>query len=294
MQGQELQETGFYQYKWRHYIPDVGRFFTVDPLASKYSYNSTYAFQENKLGLGVELEGLELLENKTGFFAIRGNEMMVKRAPLTQTYVGTDGNRYASFKPGDIGLTTSGYNPSAPRITTGTTGLKLESYKYTGPTPDAAQMQDSPDAISNKDRQSFTTTKRGSEMWNLKQRSIDRSITGHDGVVELFKQINLLINIPDAIKSTSDYVQASKDVNAINRQAIQMDQAIQYVDSSGIEMNQQMRNDVVNFVIDGTLPPGTDTQNGLIIQNGTSILRSNGLPVRETEEQKKANSKILP
>ena len=33
---------------------------SIDPLAEKYPYNSTYAFQENKLGLGRELEGLEL------------------------------------------------------------------------------------------------------------------------------------------------------------------------------------------------------------------------------------------
>ncbi|WP_406844824.1 hypothetical protein [Flavobacterium soyae] len=32
----------------------------IDPLAEKYPYNSTYAFQENKMGMGVELEGLEL------------------------------------------------------------------------------------------------------------------------------------------------------------------------------------------------------------------------------------------
>jgi len=33
----------------------------IDPLAEKYPYNSTYAFQENKMGLGRELEGLELV-----------------------------------------------------------------------------------------------------------------------------------------------------------------------------------------------------------------------------------------
>lgn len=60
-QGQELQETGFYSFKWRNYMPDVGRFFNIDPLAEKYPYNSTYAFQENKMGLGRELEGLELI-----------------------------------------------------------------------------------------------------------------------------------------------------------------------------------------------------------------------------------------
>jgi hypothetical protein len=33
----------------------------VDPLASEYPHNSTYALQENKYGMGVELEGAELL-----------------------------------------------------------------------------------------------------------------------------------------------------------------------------------------------------------------------------------------
>lgn len=63
-QGQELQETGWYSFKWRSYMPDVGRFFNIDPLSEKYAYNSTYAFQENKMGLGRELEGLELLQER--------------------------------------------------------------------------------------------------------------------------------------------------------------------------------------------------------------------------------------
>ncbi|WP_162073950.1 RHS repeat domain-containing protein [Chryseobacterium fistulae] len=64
-QGQELQETGFYSFKYRTYMPDTGRFMQLDPLAEKFPYNSTYAIQENKMGMGIELEGLELLlENK--------------------------------------------------------------------------------------------------------------------------------------------------------------------------------------------------------------------------------------
>jgi len=62
-QGQELQETGMYSFKWREYMPDIGRFAQIDPLATKYPYNSTYAFQENKMGLGRELEGLELVQD---------------------------------------------------------------------------------------------------------------------------------------------------------------------------------------------------------------------------------------
>ncbi|MEM7110358.1 MAG: putative toxin, partial [Bacteroidota bacterium] len=52
---------GWYDFKYRLHNPKVGRFFTIDPLAEDYYYNSTYAFAENKLGRGIELEGAELL-----------------------------------------------------------------------------------------------------------------------------------------------------------------------------------------------------------------------------------------
>jgi RHS repeat-associated protein len=58
-QGQELQETGFYSFKWRNYMPDIGRFFNIDTLAEKYTHNSTYAFSENRVIDARELEGLE-------------------------------------------------------------------------------------------------------------------------------------------------------------------------------------------------------------------------------------------
>ncbi len=39
--------------------PRIGRFFAIDPLAAKYPHNSPYAFSENRLIDGIELEGLE-------------------------------------------------------------------------------------------------------------------------------------------------------------------------------------------------------------------------------------------
>ena len=64
-QGQKLDDElglNWLSFKYRNYDPAIARFFNVDPLAKEYAYNSPYAFQENKLGLGVELEGLELFE----------------------------------------------------------------------------------------------------------------------------------------------------------------------------------------------------------------------------------------
>jgi RHS repeat-associated protein len=46
-------------YKYRMHDPRLGRFFAVDPLADDYPYNSVYAFSENRVVDGVELEGRE-------------------------------------------------------------------------------------------------------------------------------------------------------------------------------------------------------------------------------------------
>lgn len=46
-------------FKWRNHDPAIGRFFNIDPLAEKYKFNSPYAFSENRVISGRELEGLE-------------------------------------------------------------------------------------------------------------------------------------------------------------------------------------------------------------------------------------------
>lgn len=63
-QGQELDneikgEGNSINYTFRMHDPRVGRFFAPDPLEKSYPWNSTYAFSENRVIDGVELEGLE-------------------------------------------------------------------------------------------------------------------------------------------------------------------------------------------------------------------------------------------
>jgi RHS repeat-associated protein len=66
-QKQELQNREFsdgsglemYEFKNRFDDCQIGRFWSVDPLANKYEYNSPYAFSENKVTSHIELEGLE-------------------------------------------------------------------------------------------------------------------------------------------------------------------------------------------------------------------------------------------
>ncbi|WP_333597085.1 RHS repeat-associated core domain-containing protein [Chryseobacterium flavum] len=45
--GKELQETGMYDYGARFYMPDIGRFGTIDPLAEKYPDTSPFTYVAN-------------------------------------------------------------------------------------------------------------------------------------------------------------------------------------------------------------------------------------------------------
>ncbi len=63
-QGQEKDdelkgEGNSLNYTFRMHDPRVGRFFATDPLEKDYPWNSPYAFSENRVIDGVELEGLE-------------------------------------------------------------------------------------------------------------------------------------------------------------------------------------------------------------------------------------------
>ncbi|AXT21184.1 hypothetical protein D7030_08425 [Flavobacteriaceae bacterium AU392] len=65
-QGQEKDdeikgEGNSYNYTFRMHDPRVGKFLSLDPLALQYPHNSPYAFAENRVIDGIELEGLEFL-----------------------------------------------------------------------------------------------------------------------------------------------------------------------------------------------------------------------------------------
>ncbi|WP_346320789.1 RHS repeat-associated core domain-containing protein, partial [Chitinophaga sp. YIM B06452] len=55
-----------YQMKWRTMDPQIGRFLQIDPVASSYVHNSTYAYAENKVITGIDLEGLEWVSKIDG------------------------------------------------------------------------------------------------------------------------------------------------------------------------------------------------------------------------------------
>jgi RHS repeat-associated protein len=67
-QGQEMDneikgEGNSVNYEFRMHDPRIGRFLSLDPLSPQYPHNSPYAFAENRVIDGIELEGLEFLDH---------------------------------------------------------------------------------------------------------------------------------------------------------------------------------------------------------------------------------------
>ncbi|HLT32870.1 MAG TPA: RHS repeat-associated core domain-containing protein [Aquaticitalea sp.] len=90
-QGQEKDDevkgsANSINYKYRMHDPRIGRFFAVDPLFREYPWNSPYAFSENRVIDGVELEGLEYASVKDVSTASVG--------PIDESKLHNDGNTY--------------------------------------------------------------------------------------------------------------------------------------------------------------------------------------------------------
>ena len=108
-QGQESHpdfDLNFSEFRWRSHQSDLGRFTSIDPLSEFYPHNSTYAFSENKLISGVELEGLEKIyfmnsyTMKLGGGAFTSLTQIDYGAGIVQRFSNVDPNKFE----GDVNL----------------------------------------------------------------------------------------------------------------------------------------------------------------------------------------------
>jgi len=83
-------EGNSYDFSFRVYDSRLGRFYSVDPFASNYSYNSTYAFAENRVIEGLDQEGLEFAPGVVPRFkshpVINNNPGLPESKPLGVMY----------------------------------------------------------------------------------------------------------------------------------------------------------------------------------------------------------------
>jgi len=115
-QGQETDDEikgkgNSVNYKYRMHDPRVGRFFAVDPLASKYPHNSPYAFSENRVIDAIELEGLETFTLKEHSIYNDVIILMVTKADTEFKVIDEQGNVMGDFKYKSIEYQMDGWEP---------------------------------------------------------------------------------------------------------------------------------------------------------------------------------------
>jgi len=102
-QGQEEDdelkgEGNSVNYKYRMHDPRLGRFFAIDPLASKYPHNSTYAFSENRVLDCIELEGAESMNiTMRQTLDYEGNLIFLTDITFDENRLGKGDNGIATF-----------------------------------------------------------------------------------------------------------------------------------------------------------------------------------------------------
>ncbi len=178
-QGQELDneikgEGNSLNYKFRMYDPRVGRFFAVDPLFKEFAWNSSYAFSENRVIDGIELEGLEvtdylrLLPTDKPVFVKDKNVTTLKRVDnaagnimgfLANNTVGAAYNMISDIINGTYNLFTGDSKLYRLRIHEDIVAPAQEGlddiYKYHRDTPIDKQISDTGDALTTLDNYSL-------------------------------------------------------------------------------------------------------------------------------------------
>jgi len=92
--GKELQETGMYDYGARFYMPDIGRWGVIDPLADKYQPFSGYNYVLNNPMSNIDPDGREV---KNDYQLLKNGEVKL----LKETQDKSD-TLYASNDKGEV------------------------------------------------------------------------------------------------------------------------------------------------------------------------------------------------
>lgn len=111
--GKELQETGMYDYGARMYMPELGRWGVVDPLAEKYPHISPYNYVANNPINAIDPNGKEIV-----FVAKNGQQLVYSKGNFYYANVVKDSK-------GNLSINNSGKKYDGRKDNVSTTLFRL-------------------------------------------------------------------------------------------------------------------------------------------------------------------------
>ena len=290
LSGKEFQDKEFsdgtgldlYDMHFRLQDPQIGRFWQLDPLATKYSSISNYCYAEDKVTAGIDFEGLELLPfnsawfRETGSYAnqqVNGKDTKIWAAQVSlvasnipQIFKDKSGNPL--FTPASVDIGSGGdFTDDGQSHLTSTSNLPKKptwAFSATGqdpdPTPSTAGGSLTPDAEVSK-------------------QVADKANAGGSILQELGKWFSTF---------TTDWKIRTAYGDLYDNQS-KFDRSIALVNSSAgaSSFSAGFKDDLTNFVQDGTLPTinVSDAENSVnyglsVLQTGISILKNNNIQVQ--------------
>lgn len=299
--NQELDDAFsiyLYEFRYRNHDPQIGRFQQIDPLSGKYPHNSTYAYAENRVIGGIDLEGLEFLPVNSAWF-----RHVSTYTPATVMFGSGTYNIYVDIVianvPG-VFLDPSGVPLfSAASVNVGPDG-RIWDENDTRPQFRPGNRLPANPAWPWADGSMEPTASTGG--WYMGMRSLEDNKAFGDragAVGGIFQEIGSWYNMFSGMSiwnAYSDlYTNQQGYYNAVGLMDKFGDVVNTALNKQGLGLTPGMRSDLINFVLDGTLPDinifGGDIKGQLenilnIMWYGIQMLNQNGTPVDSSVRDK--------
>jgi RHS repeat-associated protein len=261
-QGQEKDdevkgEGNSINYKFRMHDPRVGRFFAVDPLAKEYPWNSPYAFSENRVIDGIDLEGREFYPaGKTLWTADFSNNTSTPNELFN-----VDRLTHNSSKK----QWTTLYNTLLVNKDNDVPAIaKITSFELLIMSKNAFDVMDNPNEFKSK--QSWQMVEKVNRAIKMYGGLTKPQARGH-GIGQLLTIIQDQMEMSRAIDFSEDLKATKENLSNFRTATEEVDKAISVgtIDSKFIkpehpenslpsDSNMELKMDLVNYVMDGSLP----------------------------------------
>jgi RHS repeat-associated protein len=276
-------------YKYRMHDPRLGRFFAIDPLAGKYPWNSVYAFSENRLIDGIDLEGLEFYKKgKTLVSSETGNHGPVLKVHL-------DRLQYDATKSAFTRFFNTLYLPDKP-VSEKNTLMEVEINQMLN---NANEINEDPAAFKKKNEMKAPK--------NLVDESIkiygsltkgQRAGQGFLNLVKLASEIKNTIELYQIGQDVKDILSANENYEKaknIVEYGITKNHIVpkKYLNAScqnciPVDGNSALKSDLINYVMDGTLPKSEDKEYvNMISTAGKYLYETRGAILKKNEKNEK-------